>query len=955
MTEPSRSDEPERVARIRFWQNLAILAVVAAGSAVLVWTALGRWQLPRLGPKQYDYYNLLVSGFRKGSLALDIEVPQALKDAKDPIALFKALPDIAPHDLSLYKGHYYTYYGVVPVVVLFWPFRAVAGCDLPLVLGALVFCLGAFWLTAWLWVRLVRDLFPNSGVVTLAGGLAVVGLAAGQWVLVRRISIWEPSLIAGHFFLIAMLAASFQALKGRNLPVWLGLAGVSLGLAAGSRPTLVVAGLGLVPLVVAVAAATPKLGRWRRIFNAALWVGIPLAAVGALLLYYNWARFGNPLELGLNHQLSSWNEAKKSHFRPAFMGFNFYLYFLVSPQWGRYFPFVHPIAMPHLPSGYYGYEYVYGALLLCPALWWGIFTWRIVLVPRGPLFWFAAILLGVALATTPVILSFDTSAARYACDFIPWWTWLAVLGWCVVEGPPASLKKMRRTWLRATFAATALVSCATAFFCSADLHGILERENPEAFAQIGRIFNQPTALWERISGFKSGTVAMDLVFAPKPIESVEPLVVTGVEYQRDYVYVYYQSAHVVRLGYLHPGEAPAESADINVIPGKVYHVEISCGSLFPPEGHPAFKGMQATEIAAFKRWARIIFDGRVVVSDGRGQNEASPGTVQIGHDDGIGYCGRSFAGSITNIRRLGWTKPADETDLGGDLFVKLELQKAPSATILPIFEFGKPGSADIAGIRRLDGKTEELVYESFGTGLWRSAPLSVPEDGEQDLRIRLGSSLPIAADSALSIISKSVVFWRDGKPVWWHRSTAAVKAGGQSSFLRNEVQSTAMAKAFEGRLVAMHCIPVISQWKPVATGHLLLVLGGRGNGVEPIVTTGRTGKADVLGIEWLPNDQARLVYDHWGEPLRASRPFHWDSNSSQTLRISMPSLSCLGYSIAPLGGSVEVELEGRQVWNTPVPYFLAARDQVAVGRNPVGSSATVAELGAAVLDVVQEP
>ena len=58
------------------WRRLALILVLLGGSALIVWTSLGRWELPAIGSRQPDYYNLLVSGFRKGSLALDIDVPQ---------------------------------------------------------------------------------------------------------------------------------------------------------------------------------------------------------------------------------------------------------------------------------------------------------------------------------------------------------------------------------------------------------------------------------------------------------------------------------------------------------------------------------------------------------------------------------------------------------------------------------------------------------------------------------------------------------------------------------------------------------------------------------------------------------------------------------------------------------------------------------------------------------------
>lgn len=71
-----KADSAEGPAQARSsWHRLALLLTTVALSALLAWTSLGTWSLPKLGPKQYDYFNLLVSGFRKGSLALDVPVP----------------------------------------------------------------------------------------------------------------------------------------------------------------------------------------------------------------------------------------------------------------------------------------------------------------------------------------------------------------------------------------------------------------------------------------------------------------------------------------------------------------------------------------------------------------------------------------------------------------------------------------------------------------------------------------------------------------------------------------------------------------------------------------------------------------------------------------------------------------------------------------------------------------
>ncbi len=944
------------------WHRLALIGVLACGAALIIWTSLGRWEIPQLGSRQLDYYNLLVSGFRKGSLALDIEVPPELRQARDPIALLAKSPELAPHDVSYYRGHFYTYYGVVPAVVLFWPFRALTGRELPLVLGFLMFALGAFAGFATLWLCLVRDHFPRAGWITKIAGVAALSLAAGQLVLARRVSIWEPSIEAGDFFLVGMLLCAYFALRSRRPSGWLVGAGVALGLAAGSRPTLVVAGVALVPLVVAVAwrkepDEAPAPGR--RLLQAVLAAGAPLAAIGLALLAYNWARFGDPLELGLNYQLSVWNEVKRSHFLPANIPFNAFLYFLASPQWGRYFPFVHPIAYPKLPAGYYGYEYVYGALLTCPVLWWGAALPAFARRARPALRPFIAVVLAIAVATTLVIFSFDTAAARYETDFLPWWMLLALLGWAFLEDRLGSAERGATLGpLRIVFGLTSAVSCVLAFCCSAELHEILQNTNPGAYRSLSRVFNIPTFGWEALSGNRGGAIEMNLVFAPRPRESVEPLVVTGVEYQRDYAYLYYQSDRVVRFCYVHPGEPVASSADVTIEPGRSYSLRVQCGSLYPPEGHLAYRGWQPEEIAALKRWVEIDLDGRPVVVAQRGANEASPGSVQVGVDAGIGFCGRRFAGSISGVRRVKWTRPIGDLSSAGDFDLVVALPVSPPPVNeppnSPLVEAGRSGQADIVGLTIDPAKRYRFVLESWGSGLARSAFFDLPENPIASFRVRLGPTLRLDAASPLAILSRSVVVWKEGAPIWWHRTPTPAAANPPCYLFSNGVGSTAMEASFPGRVIAASRSPP-PRWRKGPFLSLELGLGGRGAACEPLVATGTTGRSDTLAIEWLAGRRARLVYRHWGREALAGEPFGWADQDPKDVRLEMPSFASLDRAGMNAGeGRLRVWINERLAWDAEVPFFGAASESLSIGRNPSGCAAVAAELSSVVIDARQK-
>src|ERR1700677_361480 len=351
------ADPPSAGGRGSSLHRLAILAAILAGAALIAWSSLGEWQVPEFGPPQRDYYNLLVSGFRKGSLALDVAVPEALSKAENPWDPLKRPSDVGAHDVSYFRGRYYIYFGVAPVVALFWPFRALTGHDLPIVYGTLAYSLGAFLIAAWLWLRILRDHFPGAGLGTRLAGVLTLGLAGGQLGLSRRTSIWEPPIAAGHFYAVGMLAFGYLATRSRRPWGWLAASGLYLGLAVGSRPTLAAAGAGLAVIVAACARGPGEGGRPGRLRRAALCIcaaGIPLGAVVAGLLAYNYARFGDALEFGIKYQMSSANPALSRHFSLSYFPFNFSVYFLKPPQWGRYFPFIHPISQPvPAPAGYY--------------------------------------------------------------------------------------------------------------------------------------------------------------------------------------------------------------------------------------------------------------------------------------------------------------------------------------------------------------------------------------------------------------------------------------------------------------------------------------------------------------------------------------------------------------------------------------------------------------------------
>ena len=135
------------------------------------------------------------------------------------------------HDVSLATTGTTTFIlACVPAALVFLPFRVLTGhAPYRFRLAFLLFALGSCLLTAWLWLRILKDNFKNASWVNRGGGLGGAVLAGGQWVLARRISIGSRRFAPGISFLTLTLVSGYIALSSKKPLYWLSLCGLSFG------------------------------------------------------------------------------------------------------------------------------------------------------------------------------------------------------------------------------------------------------------------------------------------------------------------------------------------------------------------------------------------------------------------------------------------------------------------------------------------------------------------------------------------------------------------------------------------------------------------------------------------------------------------------------------------------------------------------------------------------------
>src|SRR6185312_9846270 len=151
-----------------------------------------------------QYYNQLAAGFRSGHLYMAAPVDSRLLALPE-----NRRPGNAPYllDASLYHGHYYLYFGVVPAVLVFWPYAALTGHYLSEGVVAWLFAsLGFAFACAW-WLDLRRRLFPALAGRWAVLGVLALGFCTAAASTLRRPMFYEVAIASGYAFTMLALWA----------------------------------------------------------------------------------------------------------------------------------------------------------------------------------------------------------------------------------------------------------------------------------------------------------------------------------------------------------------------------------------------------------------------------------------------------------------------------------------------------------------------------------------------------------------------------------------------------------------------------------------------------------------------------------------------------------------------------------------------------------------------------
>lgn len=369
-------------------------------------------------------YQELAKSLSKGKVYLEIEPSLELKELDNPYDYYyreKLIKENNAHfewDHAYYKGKYYVYFGVVPVLTSYLPYYLITGNALPnyvvIFIVSIMAMIGLFLLLK----EIVKRYFKNTPFLlflllyvfftTGCGLLNILGYAA-----LYNVPIVYAMMFT--FFGLYFFISSIKKEKISKIRIFLG--SLCMALVAGCRPQFLVFSFLAVPIFYEEIFKKRNLFSKKSIITT-FWSIIPYIVVAGALMFYNKVRFDSFFDFGANYNITS-NDMTVRGFNLDRIGLGLFTYLLQPFNLTATFPFLLPSTFTTNYIGITIYSTFYGgALFTSPLLILGILFFKFKKLIPKKLFYICLI----SVISAFIVIIADTQMAglipRYFSDFL---------------------------------------------------------------------------------------------------------------------------------------------------------------------------------------------------------------------------------------------------------------------------------------------------------------------------------------------------------------------------------------------------------------------------------------------------------------------------------------------------------------------------------------------------------
>ena len=387
-------------------------------------------------PDENQINKELVDAFEAGQVHLLREPEKELLELENPYdrsQRSKSGGDFA-WDHCYYDGHYYSYYGIAPVLLLFLPYHLITGMYFPSVWAIFIFSIIGVIFLALTYYEIVKKHFPLLPLGIAVAGMLILEISSGIWFSTPIANFYEIAQSSGFAFVTMgayFLIRSNAVSDGKLSRMCAVFSSIFLSLAVLCRPTLAVY---CIVALIFIAFGTKKAlntGGKKSMLLYLLCTLLPFIVIGAVQMIYNYLRFDSFFDFGIQYSLTI-NDFTKAEFHLPLVLTGFYNFLFAFPTTSTGFPFIHSNYDDLQLNGFYfsANEIAVGILFRAlPVFAYLLAGKAYVLSGKNKK---NALLITAACVIAPIVIIFSIWESGYGVRYCADFSWQIVIGALII-------------------------------------------------------------------------------------------------------------------------------------------------------------------------------------------------------------------------------------------------------------------------------------------------------------------------------------------------------------------------------------------------------------------------------------------------------------------------------------------------------------------------------------------
>jgi len=260
-------------------------------------------------PKHNQYqYQTLTEALLKGHVYLDLPVAEELKNLDNPydtLVRNKKVEGKTWWDYAYYNGKYYSYFGIVPCLLLYLPYRVITGSHLrnfiALSITVSFFCFSVFYF----YYQLFKKYYKNISLPYYLLFCLFAIFASGILFSLAEAGFYPIPIIMGLAFAHLGISCWIKyTMNDKHKILNIALGSLFISLLAGCRPQLLLSCLFCIPFFF-LDIKKNKISIKKHTRKELIAFFLPVIIIAALVMTYNYVRFDSVFEFGAKYNLTT--------------------------------------------------------------------------------------------------------------------------------------------------------------------------------------------------------------------------------------------------------------------------------------------------------------------------------------------------------------------------------------------------------------------------------------------------------------------------------------------------------------------------------------------------------------------------------------------------------------------------------------------------------------------------